>query len=65
MDVPERDLPRTVVADAVEARFREDAVVAVTSGDDDRIDDLLDVSYDLEAWGPVSLSTARDRLDDA
>lgn len=65
MDVPERDLKREVVAAAVEERFREDAVVAVKAGDDDRIADLLDISYDLEAWGPVSLSAARDRLDDA
>jgi hypothetical protein len=26
---------------------------------------LLDVSYELEAWGPVDLSGARSRLDSA
>lgn len=32
---------------------------------DERIQGLLDVSYDVEAWGPVDLSDVRRRLDDA
>lgn len=32
---------------------------------DERIQRLLDVSYDVEAWGPVDLSDVRRRLDDA
>jgi hypothetical protein len=27
--------------------------------------ELLDVSYELEVWGPVDLASARERLDDA
>ncbi|MBX0321855.1 hypothetical protein EGH21_02300 [Halomicroarcula sp. F13] len=65
MDVPARTLDEETVARAAEERFREDAVLAVQAGDEDRIASLLDVSYDLEAWGPVELGTARDRLDDA
>ncbi|WP_254273703.1 DUF7109 family protein [Haloarcula marina] len=65
MSVPEREVSSETVAEAAEARFREDAVLAVRADDDERIADLLDVSYDLEAWGSVDLASARDRLDDA
>ena len=65
LDVPDRDPATETVAAAAERRFREDAAEAVRAGDDDRIATLLDVSYDLEAWGPVELSSARGLLDDA
>ena len=65
LDVPERDPARETVAAAAERRFREDAAEAVRAGDDDRIQALLDVSYDLEAWGPVELASARGLLDEA
>jgi len=65
LDVPERAPSTESVAAAAEQRFREDAAEAVRAGDDDRIAELLDVSYDLEAWGPVELSTARGHLDEA
>jgi len=65
LDVPGRTVTREAMARAAEARFREDAAEAVRDGDDERIGTLLDVSYDLEAWGPVDLATARGRLDEA
>jgi hypothetical protein len=65
MDVPERAVDRERVASAVEERFRAEAARAAASEDADRIDHLLDVSYDLETWGPVDLGEARDRLDAA
>jgi hypothetical protein len=65
LDVPDRDPSTEAVAAAAEKRFREDAAEAVRAGDEDRIAALLDVSYDLEAWGPVELSSARGLLDDA
>ena len=65
LDVPGRELSQTVIATAAEGRFRSDAAAAVGAGDPERIETLLDVSYDLEAWGPVDLETARTRLDDA
>ncbi|WP_276271148.1 DUF7109 family protein [Haloarcula litorea] len=65
LDLPERRVDREGAARAAEERFREDAVVAVRAGDDERIAALLDVSYELEAWGPVDLASVRERLDDA
>lgn len=62
MDVPERSIDRERLAEAVEDRFREETAVAVRSADDELVQRLLDVSYDLEAWGPVDLSGARDQL---
>ncbi|MDS0281139.1 DUF7109 family protein [Haloarcula onubensis] len=65
LDLPERDPSEETVAAAAERRFREDAAEAVRAGDDERIAELLDVSYDLEAWGPVELASARGLLDEA
>ncbi len=64
MDVPARDLARDTVVEAVKSRFREDAVMAVKNDDEDRVEMLLDVSYDIEAWENVEMDGLRDRLDD-
>lgn len=63
MDVGERAVDREAVGRAAEERFRVDAAAAVDAGDPDRIAELLDVSYELEAWAPVDLAAARERLD--
>jgi len=65
LDVPGRAPASAAVAAAAERRFREDAAEAVRAGDENRIQELLDVSYDLEAWGPVELASARGLLDEA
>ncbi|MHB9288403.1 hypothetical protein ACKVMT_15340 [Halobacteriales archaeon Cl-PHB] len=65
LDVPERGTDRDAVGRAAEQRFRADAAVAVEADDPDRIAALLDASYELEAWAPVDLAAARDRLDAA
>ena len=58
-------LDREALGKRVEERFRTDAARAVAANDGDRIDRLLDVSYDIEAWAPVELGDVRDRLDAA
>ncbi|WP_251331326.1 DUF7109 family protein [Haloplanus sp. HW8-1] len=65
LDVPDRDPDRTALVEAAERRLRADAARAVDEGDGDRIERLLDVSYDLETWGGVDVSDVRSRLDDA
>ncbi|MFB6122736.1 MAG: hypothetical protein ABEJ78_04695 [Haloferacaceae archaeon] len=65
LDVEPRDVDRDAIATDVEERLRGDAARAVADGDDDRIERLLDVTYDLETWGPVDVSEVRARLDDA
>jgi len=64
MDVPSRTVDRDAVGRAVEERFRADVARALAGGDDELVGRLLDVSYDLDAWG-LDLSELRARLDDA
>jgi hypothetical protein len=65
LDVPSRDPGLETLAPQVRDQFRRDAATAVSDGDTDRIQRLLDVSYDLEAWGPIDVAEERERLDDA
>ncbi|WP_136689294.1 DUF7109 family protein [Halorhabdus amylolytica] len=65
LDVEERSVDRERLATAAERRFRRDAGRAVAADDRERIERLLDVSYELEAWAPVELAETRERLDDA
>ena len=65
LDLPERTVDREAVGRAAEEQFRADAAAAAEAGDADRIAELLDVSYELEAWAPVELGGARERLDAA
>jgi hypothetical protein len=65
LDVEGRDVDRAVVGRTAEERLRAEAARAVSSGDADRAAELLDVSYDLEAWAPVTLAAVRERLDAA
>jgi hypothetical protein len=65
MDAPDRQVDREAAAAAAEEQFRADAAAAVGAGDTGRVGTLLDVSYELEAWGPVDLGETRRRLDAA
>jgi hypothetical protein len=65
LDVDTRAPDREALAAAVESRFRGDVARAVAAEDDAEVRRLLDVSYDLEVWGPVELGELRTRLDDA
>ncbi len=50
------------LGDSVAEQLREDATAAIESGDDERIERLLDVSYDVEAWAPIEVEATRSRL---
>lgn len=62
LDLQERSLDREAVGSQVETRLRGEAARAVSDGDTERVATLLDVSYDLEAWAPVEIASARERL---
>jgi hypothetical protein len=64
LDIPDRTPDRAELVEAAERRLRADAARAVDTGDADRIERLLDVSYDLETWGATDVSGVRSRLDD-
>ena len=65
MDVPDRAVDDESVVESAERRLRADAARAVDTDADERIERLLDVSYDLETWGATDVSDVRDRLDAA
>jgi hypothetical protein len=63
MDVPTRTPDRELVEKAVEARFRGDVAQAVADENTQLVRRLLDVSYDLDAWG-IAMTGLRERLDE-
>ena len=62
LDVEPRDPDREALGRRVRDRFREEAARAVDADDVERVEHLLDASYDLEAWAPVDVSAERERL---
>ena len=62
LDVPDRDVDREALSDAVLERLREEAVAAIGDGDDERLETLADVTYDVEAWAPVDVDPIRTRI---
>jgi len=62
LDVPERDVDRELLSEAVVARLSDDAVAAIEASDADRLEVLADVTYDIEAWAPVDAGDVRERI---
>ena len=62
LDIPDRAVDHTAAAEHVAERLRTEAETAVAEGNEDRATTLVDVTYDAEAWGPVDLAEARERL---
>lgn len=62
LEVGERAVDREALAATVRERLERDAVAAIDGGDDERMEALLDVCFDLEAWAPVDASGIRGRL---
>ena len=62
LDVPERDVDREALSEAVLSRLSEDAVSAIRESDADRLEVLADVTYDVEAWAPVDAGAIRERI---
>lgn len=65
LEIDDRSVDRAVAGRAAEEQFRADAARAIAGGDDERVARLVDVSYELDLWAPVSLEDARARLDAA
>jgi hypothetical protein len=67
MDVPDRGPDPGRLAQVARRRFERDAEAAIEAGDTDRIAELLEVSYELDVWGPVDVDVAatRAKLTDA
>lgn len=63
LDIDERDIDRERTGEAATDRLREEAVLTTEMGNTGEIERLIDVSYDIEAWAPVTLDEIRRHLD--
>ncbi|MFO7926215.1 MAG: DUF7109 family protein [Halobacteriota archaeon] len=63
LDTDGRSLDRAVVVDAAIERLRTEAVCAATLEAGERATVLIDISYDIEAWGGPNLAGIRELLD--
>ncbi|KOX97226.1 MULTISPECIES: hypothetical protein [Halorubrum] len=62
LEIPDREVDREALSDAVLERLREEAVAAIGDSDDERLETLADVTYDVEAWAPVDVDPVRTRI---
>ena len=62
LDVPRRTVDRESIATRIEARIDDAVAETVATGDTERARELIDLSYDAEAWSPVELETQRSTL---
>lgn len=65
LDVDPREVDRERAGAAASERLREEAALAIEAGDTDRIEELIDLSYDIETWASADLSGVRSHLDDS
>lgn len=63
LSIPERQVTRKRAAVAVESRLATDTVDAIESGDDARIETLLNVCFDFETWAGVDVTEIREQLE--
>lgn len=65
LEIESRRLDREALGETVRGEFAAAVEDAVADGNDDKIETLLDASYDVETWAPVELADERARLEDA
>lgn len=62
LEVEKRSVDRETLAERVRDRLAREVETALEADDADRLETLLDVTYDLEAWAPVDAADVRDRI---
>jgi hypothetical protein len=63
LDVEDRSVDHDAVERAAADRLRDETDRTVAAGDGERAAELIEVSYDIEAWGGADLSSTRERLE--
>ena len=63
LDIDRRRLDRDALGEQAYEQFVDAVETAVDAEEGDQLRQLLDVSYDVEAWAPVDLASERDRLE--
>lgn len=64
LDVPHRSPDAAELGRVAGERFADEVADAIAADDTERARELLDLSYDVEAWAPVELADERSRLDE-
>jgi CheY-like chemotaxis protein len=64
LEVDDRSVAREAIERATTERLRSETDRVVAADDGERAAELLEISYDIEAWGQPDLSAVRDRLAD-
>lgn len=65
LEIEHRTVDRESLGQDVSERLAADVSAALDTDATDRLEDLLDVCYDLEAWAPVETDDLRADLTDA
>lgn len=63
LDAERRATDRDELAATAERRFRADLASALDDDDEQRLRELLEISYDLDAWGPVAVADCRAEIE--
>ena len=63
LEIDNRSIDHDAIERAAVDRFRWAAERTVTTDDRERAADLVEISYDIEAWSGVDLSAVRNRLE--
>ena len=63
LDIERRYLDRESLARAARNRFETELETATREKSTERLEELLEVSYDLETWAPIDLTDERELLD--
>ncbi|WP_224269900.1 DUF7109 family protein [Haloprofundus salinisoli] len=63
LDVPRREVDRRALGEQVRDRLAAEVDAAIDDGDEERLAQLYDVTYDLDAWAPVETAAIRERFD--
>lgn len=63
LDVDRREVDRKTAGEAVQQRYVAAVQTTLEAENTERAEQLLDLGYDIEAWAPVEVGTAREQLD--
>ncbi|WP_224447514.1 DUF7109 family protein [Haloprofundus salilacus] len=62
LDVPRREVDRTALGEQVRERLAAEVEAAAEDDDEERLERLYDVTYDLDAWASVETDAIREQL---
>ncbi len=64
LDIDQRTIDREQAGESAVTRLEADISAATNEGDTERVTELVDISYELEAWASVDLSETRATMEE-